>query len=146
MINLKTSLAQLNELNKGTLMGHLGIEYLEVGEGFVHARMPVDERTMQPAGILHGGSSLALAETIGGLGSLLLVDNTLVDVRGSHISANHIRTAIGKWVFGKAQLIHMGKNTHLWNIDILDENNQIISCCRLTNFLVPKNNGKDLNS
>jgi len=142
MIDLNTPIAQLNKLNQGTLMGHLGIEYLETGDGFVFARMPVDNRTMQPAGILHGGSSLALAETIGGLGSMLLIDNSSIDVRGSHISANHVRASNGKWVYGRAQLIHRGKNTHLWNIDITDENDQLVSSCRLTNFLVPKNNGQ----
>ncbi len=120
-------------------MGHLGMEYLEVAEGYVLARMPVDHRTLQPAGILHGGSSLALAETIGGLGSVLLVDFSLFDVRGAQVSANHLRAGTGNWVFGKATLIHRGKNTHLWNIDILDEQNQLISSCRVTNFIIPKN-------
>jgi len=139
MLNHNSSLEEINAINRDTLMGHLGMEYLEVREGFVLARMPVDHRTLQPAGILHGGSSLALAETIGGLGSVLIVDNIKFDVRGSQVSANHLRAGTGNWVYGKATLIHRGKNTHLWNIDILDEQDQLISSCRVTNFIIPKN-------
>lgn len=140
MINPNSTLEEINAINRDTLMGHLGMEYLEVSEGYVYARMPVDKRTLQPAGILHGGSSLALAETIGGLGSVLLVDSSVYDVRGSHVSANHLRAGTGNWVFGKATIIHRGKNTHLWNIDIFDEQDQLISSCRLTNFIIQRNN------
>ncbi|HAJ99569.1 MAG TPA: thioesterase [Bacteroidales bacterium] len=139
MIDLNSTIESLNALNKGTLMENLGIEYLETKDGFVAARMPIDQRTLQPAGILHGGSSLALAETIGGLGSMLLVNHEEFVVRGSHISANHVRPGVGKWVIAKANLIHRGKNTHLWDIEIFDEQNQLISSCRLTNFILPKN-------
>lgn len=131
---------QLNELNKNTLMENLGIEYLEVGQGYVYARMPIDPRTVQPAGILHGGSSLALAETIGGLGSLLITDAAEYEVRGAHISANHVFPGKGEWVFGKARLIHQGKNTHVWNIDVFDQEERMISTCRLTNFIIKRNN------
>lgn len=121
-------------------MSNLGIEYLEVKTGYVYARMPIDERTVQPSGILHGGSSLALAETLGGVGSLLLVDAAEYDVRGSHVSANHVLGGKGDWVYGKATIIHQGKNTHLWNIDIFDQQEKLISTCRLTNFIIKKNN------
>jgi 1,4-dihydroxy-2-naphthoyl-CoA hydrolase len=139
MLDHNSTLEEINAINRDTLMGHLGMEYLEVREGFVLARMPIDYRTLQPAGILHGGSSLALAETIGGLGSVLIVDNSKFDVRGSQVSASHLRAGTGNWVYGKATLIHRGKNTHLWNIDILDEQDQLISSCRVTNFIIPKN-------
>ena len=112
--------AAFNAMNKGTLMEQIGIEYIEVEEGYIHARMPVDERTRQPIGILHGGSSLALAETLGGFGSSLLVDLEKQEVRGAHMSANHVRSAKSGWVFGKARILHHGRNTHVWNIDILD--------------------------
>ncbi len=138
MINSNTTIAELNAMNKNTLMEQLGIEYLEMKEGYVYARMPVNEKTKQPAGILHGGSSLALAETIGGLGSAFLVDLKKNIVQGSHISANHIRTAKNGWVFAKAVIIHRGRNTHVWNIDIFDEEDQLVSTCRLTNFISPK--------
>jgi 1,4-dihydroxy-2-naphthoyl-CoA hydrolase len=138
MISSDFSLEQFNALNSNTLMGNLGIEYLEVKPGYVYARMPIDQRTMQPAGILHGGSSLALAETLGGLGSLVLTDSNEYEVRGASITANHVFPAQGDWVYGKATIIHKGKNTHVWNIDIFNQDQQMVSTCRLTNFIVAK--------
>ena len=137
-IKLDTPIKELNKINKGTLMEQLHIEYLEIGDGFVKARMPVNERTKQPMGILHGGANLALAETIGGLGSALLVDLEEYDVRGSQLSANHLGTTHSGWVFAEANIIHRGKNTHVWNIDIWDENKRKVSTCRLTNFVLKK--------
>lgn len=137
-IEIDTPIEKLNMINKGTLMEQLHIEYLEVGDGFVKARMPVNERTKQPMGILHGGANLALAETIGGLGSALLVDLEEYDVRGSQISANHVGTAHSGWVFAEATIIHRGRNTHVWNIDIVDEENRKVSTCRLTNFVIKR--------
>lgn len=119
-------------------MEQLHIEYTEVGDGYVKARMPVNERTKQPMGILHGGANLALAETIGGLGSALIVDLDEFDVRGSQISANHVGTAHTGWVFAEAHIIHRGRNTHVWNIDIKDEEGKMVSSCRLTNFVLKK--------
>ena len=142
MINPNSTIETLNELNKNTLMEQLGIEYLEVKDGFVYARMPVNEKTMQPMGILHGGSSLALAETLGSLGSAFIVDLEKNDVRGSHMSANHVRAARLGWVFAKAVIIHRGRNTHVWNIDIFDEDDQLVSTCRLTNFIIAKDGRK----
>lgn len=119
-------------------MEQLHIEYLEVGDGYVKGKMPVNERTKQPMGILHGGANLALAETIGGLGSALIVDLEEFDVRGSQISANHVGTAHKGWVFAEAKIIHRGRNTHVWNIDIKDESGKMVSTCRLTNFVIKK--------
>jgi 1,4-dihydroxy-2-naphthoyl-CoA hydrolase len=102
---------QLNALNKGTLMEQLGIEYLEVSEGHLKAKMPVDERTFQPNRLLHGGASLALAETVGSFGSALLVNREKFEVRGAQISANHLRAVRDGWVYAEAKLIHMGRNT-----------------------------------
>lgn len=140
MISALPTLEQLNALNQDTLMGTLGMEYLEVKHGYVFARMPVDQRTMQPAGILHGGSSLALAETLAGLGSLIMVDPEEHEVRGSHITANHVLAGKGEWVFARATIIHQGRNTHLWNIDIFDQQDNLISTCRITNFIIKKKN------
>ena len=137
-IDLNTSISELNKLNKNTLMEQLHIEYLEVNRGYVRARMPVNERTRQPMGILHGGANLALAETIGGLGSALIVDLDEYDVRGSQISANHIGTTHTGWVFAEAHIIHQGRNTHVWNIDIMDEEGRKVSTCRLTNFVLKR--------
>ena len=119
-------------------MDSLGIEYTEVGDGFVCAKMPVDKRTTRPGNILHGGANVALAETIGGLGSYVLVDNEKFDVRGGQLSANHTGSVNSGWVFGRAEIIHRGEKTHVWNIDIKDENQRLISTIRLTNFIVQK--------
>jgi uncharacterized protein (TIGR00369 family) len=135
---LNTPIEELNKINQGTLMEQLHIEYQKVGYGYVKAKMPVNERTKQPMGILHGGANMALAETVGGLGSALLVDLDEYDVRGSHISANHVGMANSGWVFAEGNLIHRGKNTHVWNIDIKDEKGQMVSTCRLTNFVIKK--------
>lgn len=128
----------LNTITKGTLMESLGIEFTEASEGLVRARMPVDDRTLQPAGILHGGASLALAETVGSLGSMLLVDAEQFEVRGSNIQASHVRPVSEGWVEAEARIIYQGKNTHLWNIDIRDDSGNLISTARLTSFIIKR--------
>ncbi len=134
----KPTIEKLNQLNKGTMMELLQIEYLEIGDGFLKAKMPVDKRTFQPDGILHGGASLALAETVAGLGSALIVDLKVFNVRGAQVSANHVGTAKKGWVVAEGRLIHRGKNTHIWNIDIKNELGKLVSICRITNFIVKK--------
>jgi 1,4-dihydroxy-2-naphthoyl-CoA hydrolase len=125
-------LAEINRMNKGTMMEWMGIEYLEASAGYIKAKMPVDKRNMQPFGLLHGGATIALAETLGSFGSALLVDTDKYDVVGQHMSANHLRSAQNGFVFGEARIIHQGKQTHVWNIDIKDEKNRLISVCRFT--------------
>jgi uncharacterized protein (TIGR00369 family) len=137
-IDKNTSLADLNQSSHGTMVENLGIEYTEVGDGYVCGRMPVDERTWRPGQILHGGANIAFAETIGGLGSLVLIDSAHYDVRGSSITANHVGSATAGWVYGRAEIIHHGKRTHLWNINITDQNQRLLSTVRLTNFIVPR--------
>ncbi len=134
-----SDIEKLNSINKGTMMEVLGIEYLEARHGFLKAKMPVDERTFQPAKLLHGGASMALAETLGSVGSAIMVNLDEYEVRGSQLSANHIKSAKKGWVFGEAVLLHKGRNTHVWNIDIKDEADRLISTCRLTNFIIKKN-------
>lgn len=136
---MNSTIEKLNQLNKGTMMEQLQIEYLETGNGYIEARMPVNERTFQPDGILHGGASLALAETVAGLGSALIVDLKLFNVRGAQVSANHIGTAKSGWVIAEARLIHKGKNTHIWDVNIKTELDKPVSICRITNFVVKKN-------
>ena len=138
MIDLNSSIDELNNFNNNTLMSQLGIEYLEIADGYVKAKMPVDHRTMQPMGILHGGASLALAETIGSMGSALMVDLSKYDVRGASISANHVGSIRGGFVYGNAKLVHKGKYTHVWDIVITDENERRISISRLTNMIIEK--------
>lgn len=136
---MKHNIEKLNQLNKGTMMEHLQIEYLETSDTYIKARMPVDKRTFQPDGILHGGASLALAETVAGLGSALLVDLKLFNVRGAQVSANHVGTARSGWVIAEAKLIHKGKNTHVWDVNITSDQDKAVSICRITNFVVKKN-------
>ncbi|MCB2219575.1 MAG: hotdog fold thioesterase [Bacteroidetes bacterium] len=138
MITLDTPLTLLNEQNKGTLMEQLGIEYLVVEEGFIKAKMPVDHRTKQPFQILHGGASLALAETIASLGSAVLVDLEKTDIRGASVTANHIGAVRSGSVIGEATIIHRGKMTHVWDVQIKDEMGNKASIARITIVVVPK--------
>ncbi len=127
---------KMNALNKGTMMETLGIEYLEVKEGYVYARMLVKKELSQPYGMLHGGASMAFAESVGGVGSACYVDMRDYVIRGMQMSANHVKAAkVGTYVFGVATIIHKGRQTHVWNIDIKNENDEIVSTCRLTNFV-----------
>ncbi len=131
-------LTALAEMSKGTLMEQLGIEYLEARTGYMKARMPVDERTFQPMRILHGGATLALAETLASIGSALMVDREKFDVKGQHVSADHVRSARSGWVIGEAEIMHRGRTSHIWNVDIKDENSRLISTCRIAIFVVKK--------
>lgn len=135
---MNISVEQMNKTSKGTLMEVLGIEYLIIESGYIKAKMPVDERTRQPYGILHGGASVALAETIGSIGSAILMGDVKADVRGAGITANHIKAKREGWVFGEARTIHVGKNTHIWDIQITDEVGDLVSTARLTNFILLK--------
>lgn len=132
------SIDKANEMNKGTMMETLGIKYLTTEKGIIVATMPVNEKTHQPDGILHGGANLALAETVAGLGSVMLVDLSVYSVRGAQVSANHVGTVKKGIVTARGELIHKGKNTHVWNVDIVDENDKLISTCRITNIIVTK--------
>ena len=127
---------EINNINKGTMMETLGIEYLEIREGYVYARMFVKQELSQPYGMLHGGASMALAESMGGVGSACYVSMKDYAIRGMQMSANHIKAAkVGTYVYATATIIHKGRQTHVWNIDIKNEDNEIVSSCRLTNFV-----------
>jgi 1,4-dihydroxy-2-naphthoyl-CoA hydrolase len=125
-----------NELK--TMAEHIGIEFTEIGKDFLKARMPVDYRTKQPYGLLHGGASCVLAETIGSLASALVVDHTRFACVGLDINANHVRSAREGWVTGVTTPLHLGANTHVWDIKIYDEINKLICISRLTVAIVPK--------
>jgi 1,4-dihydroxy-2-naphthoyl-CoA hydrolase len=127
-----------NSLNKNTLMEQLGIEYTAIGENFIHARMPVDHRTHQPMGLLHGGASAALAESMGSVGSYLLIDREKQGVVGIEVNANHLRSARKGFVTAEGNLIHRGKTLHVWDIKIMDERQKVVSICRLTNMIIKK--------
>ena len=127
---------KMNTMNEGTMMETLGIEYLEVRECYVYARMFVKKELSQPYGMLHGGASMALAESIGGAGSSYYVDMKTHVIRGMQFSANHVKAAkVGTYVYATATIIHKGRQTHVWNIDIKNEDNELVSSCRLTNFI-----------
>lgn len=126
------TLEDIRERSRNTLMEHLGIEYLEIGDDYLKARMPVDGRTRQTAGILHGGASAALAETLGSIAAGLCVDRERQRIVGLEINANHIRPVREGWVFGIARPIHVGSTTQIWEIRIHDEHDKLVCISRLT--------------
>jgi uncharacterized protein (TIGR00369 family) len=127
---------QLNALNHNTLSAHLGIEFTEVGDDYLKARMPVDDRTRQPLGLLHGGASAALIETLGSVASAMRLDlNQQVPV-GLEINANHLRPVKSGMVFGAATALHLGRRTHVWEVKIEDEAGQLVCVGRLTVMVV----------
>ena len=136
------TLDQLQLLSKGTLMEHLGIEYIELSEGRVVAKMPVDERTFQPMKRLHGGATMALSESVGSAGSVALIDPTRYAVLGVEISGSHVATTHEHEVFGIGTIVHRGKTQHVWEIRVEDKTGKLISICRLTNRIVPIHSGK----
>ena len=133
-----TILARCNSYIKNTLMETLEIEYIDAGEGYLKAKMPVNSRVHQPMGILHGGATAALAESVGSAASLMFVDATEFEARGIEISANHLKSKRAGTVYGTARIIHKGRSIHLWEIKVTDENDELISLCKLTNIILPK--------
>lgn len=140
--NKEEVLAMYAKVCKNTLMETLQIEYIDAGPEFLVAKMPVNERVHQPAGLLHGGAMVALAESLGSGASLMLIDPTQQEIRGIEISANHVRSKRAGFVTGTAQLIHRGRTLHLWEIRITDENDVLLSVCKITNIVIDKNKGE----
>jgi 1,4-dihydroxy-2-naphthoyl-CoA hydrolase len=132
-------LAVINGMNKNTLMEQLGIECVELGKNYVVSRMPVDQRTHQPMGLLHGGASAALIESIGSMGSTLLIDLDKQQPVGLEINCNHIGGIKSGFVIATGKIIHAGKRTHLWQVDIHEEgSNRLICTGRLTVMIIDK--------
>jgi len=127
----KLSTAEIQQITENTLVRHLGIQITDVGDDYIKASMPVDHRTHQPMGILHGGASVALAETVGSLAAQMCVEPGHFVV-GLEINANHIRSVRQGLVFGVATPIHIGRSTHVWNIRISDEQDKTVCISRLT--------------
>lgn len=125
-----------------TLVGHLGIEFTEYGDDYLCARMPVDHRTHQPYGLLHGGASVALAETLGSVGASLCVDPSRYAVVGLEINANHVRGVKSGWVMGTARPLHLGRTTHVWEIRIVDEADKLVCVSRITMAILDKQAAK----
>ena len=125
------SVELLSSNNMGTAVGHLGIEFLEVGDDFIRGRVPVDSRTRQPYGLLHGGVSVVLAETLGSCGAAFSVPEGHRAV-GLDINANHLRGATSGWVTGTARAVHMGRTTHVWHIDMHNDAGELTCVSRIT--------------
>jgi 1,4-dihydroxy-2-naphthoyl-CoA hydrolase len=132
------SLKEVQQRGAGTMVEHIGITVTEIGDGFLKGTMPVDHRTIQPMGILHGGASAALAETLGSLAANLVVDPGKKYCVGLDINANHIRSAKGGLVTGTATPLHIGSSTQVWHIEITDEEGRLVCISRLTMAVLDK--------
>ena len=126
-----------NKMCQNTLMQTLKIEYIDAGTDFLVAKMPVNPAVHQPMGLLHGGATVALAESVGSAASIMFIDRENEEVRGIEISANHLKSKREGEVFATAKMIHKGRTIHLWEIRIVDEQDQLISICKLTNIVLP---------
>ncbi|NVK63074.1 MAG: PaaI family thioesterase [Flavobacteriales bacterium] len=132
-------LERVNAVSKNTLMEVLGIECVEIGDDYLVATMPVDHRTHQPMGILHGGASAALIETIGSMGSVLVIDTDKQAPVGVEVNANHVGSVKSGSVRAKGTIVHAGKRTHVWQVDIFDEATDKLVCTgRLTVMIVER--------
>lgn len=131
-------LAQINGYIKNTLLEVLSIEFIDVGDTYLKATMPVTSKVHQPMGFLHGGASIALAETLGSYLSLICVDAEKYSVFGLELAANHVKSKREGKVTGIAKMRHKGRTTHLVMIDIVDEEGQLISAVKMSNIIIPK--------
>jgi 1,4-dihydroxy-2-naphthoyl-CoA hydrolase len=132
------TIEELNANRDGTLIANLGILFTEIGADFVRGTMPVDTRTVQPYGLLHGGASVALAETLGSMGAAMCVDAAEYQVVGQEINANHVRAARGGLVTGTARAVHLGGRTHVWTIDIVNETQKLVCISRITMAVIKR--------
>ena len=140
MFTTSISIDAIHSFSKNTIADHIGIEFLEIGTDYIVARMPVDHRTHQPFGILHGGASVVLAETLGSIASFLcLKDPDKQHAVGLEINANHLRPAKNGFVYGRVTPIHVGRTTHIWDIRITNEENKLVCISRLTVAIVSAN-------
>ncbi|MRG45615.1 hotdog fold thioesterase [Chitinophaga sp. SYP-B3965] len=136
--SLDISLDQLNEMGKDTMAALLGMEFTEIGPDCLRAMMPVDHRTKQPYGLLHGGASAALAETVGSVASALIIDPEKQICVGLEINANHIRGIKEGYVHALVKPLHIGGSTHVWDIRITDDHHKLVCVSRLTVAILPK--------
>ena len=137
-MNQTEILSNLNAMNKNTLLEVLDIEFVEVGEDFLTARMPVTPKVHQPMGYLHGGASMALAESVASSAAYLHLGTSEFAVFGLEISGNHVRSKKEGTVYATARPVHKGKTTQVWEIRITDEGDRLISVCKMTSIIVPK--------
>lgn len=138
IFNPGVTVESLNRLSANSMVSHVGIEFTQVGRDFIEAKMPVDNRTLQPLGLLHGGASVTLAETLGSVAATCCVDRETQYCVGLDINANHIKSAKTGYVFGITKPIHIGKRTHVWEIRIVNEQNELICISRITMAVIDK--------
>lgn len=131
------NLNDISFLSKNNMLEHLGIEITELGADFIKGKMPVDHRTVQPMNILHGGASVALAESLGSIGAFLTVDHTLFNCVGMEINANHLRPVSKGYVYGTAKPIHIGSKSQVWSIEIVNDRDKLVCISRITMAVVP---------
>lgn len=131
-------LLECNTMCKDTLMETLNIEFVDMGEDFIVARMPVTSKVHQPDGVLHGGATIALAESVGSVASAIFLNSKEYFIRGIEIAANHVKSAKDGYVYARAEILHKGRTTQLWDIKVRDENENLISFCKLTTIALPK--------
>lgn len=127
-----------NASSKNTLMETIDIEYVDVGEDYLTAKMPVTFKVHQPYGQLHGGATAALAESVGSAASHFFIDRKKQFINGISLSINHVKSKREGLVYATAKIIHKGKSTHLWEVRVVDEENQLISICKMTNIILDK--------
>ncbi|KAB1160013.1 PaaI family thioesterase [Tenacibaculum aiptasiae] len=137
-MNKQESLNILNSYNKNTLMETLAIEFINFGDDFITAKMPVNPKVHQPYGLLHGGATAALAETVGSSASAFFLKDPNKIVKGIELSINHLKSKKTGTVFATAKAIHKGKTTHLWEVRVVDEEDTLISLCKITNIVLDK--------
>jgi len=137
----KPTVENLQGFSNGTMVQHIGIIFTAVGDDFLEARMPVDGRTIQPFGLLHGGASATLAETLGSVGSYHCIEKDKMCV-GLEINANHIRAVRKGWVTGRAVPLHLGRTTHVWEIKIEDDQGNITCISRLTMMIIQRDTNR----
>ena len=136
--NKNIELRQLNDFIKDTMADFLAVEWTEIGDDFLEASMPVNEKTKQPYGILHGGASCVLAETVGSVASALVIDMDKFYCVGLEINANHVRSARQGYVTAVATPLHLGGSTHVWDVKIYDEQQKLVCVSRLTVAVIPR--------
>jgi|TARA_B110000263_G_scaffold57110_1_gene48734 uncharacterized protein (TIGR00369 family) len=137
-MNKENLLKKINSVNKNSLEETLEIEFIDIGEDFIIAKMPVNSKVLQPDGVLHGGATAALAESVGSAASYFSIDREKQIVRGMVISCNHLKGVTEGFVYGKATPIHKGRTTQLWEIKVTDDNDNLISHCKLSTMILNK--------
>ena len=138
-MNKQEIIDRIHSRSTSTMVENLGIEIIDVGQNFISGKMPVDERTKQPFGLLHGGASVALAETLGSIGAGMQIDHSSQSVVGIEINANHLKSVKSGWVFGTATAIRVGRKIQVWEIDIKDKDDNYVCKSRLTLAVIEKN-------